>query len=293
MDVTVRPARPDDVEPVLAAVGDTWADHGGDYLPRVLERWVASPDPDDETLVAERDGAPVGVVRVVRLTSTEAWCGGLRVHPEYRGRGVARRLTGRAFAWARERGADVARVLVFSWNGPGLGAARGLGFEPVAEVRTVHPEPAADTGDDAGASVEAAWAFWRSSAACAALDGLGLARGEPWALAELTREDVAAAAADGGLVTVGDGDLRAVAVSTGESTVDGERRADYGAAAWTDRASAAALLGRVGAVAAAAGADRTRLLVPETARAVSDAAAAGVGIDDAPLFVLAADLSRR
>lgn len=117
MSPTSRPARPDDAEAVAAFTEDTWAERGGDYVPRVFESWVrenesdGSGGPEAHTVVAtDDDDQPIGLLRSVLLTPTEAWGGGLRVDPSHRGEGVAVALQRAGFDWARERGAEVARV---------------------------------------------------------------------------------------------------------------------------------------------------------------------------------------
>lgn len=301
MTPTIRPARYDDVEAVNAFTEDTWPEHGGDYVPRVFESWARENEAGAGafTLVAtDEDDVPIGLLRTVLLSQGEAWCGGLRVDPDHRGEGIAVALERAGFDWAGERDATVARAMVFGWNAAGLGVARAAGFEPATEFRWVHPDPTA--GDPAAAIAspdpDAAWAFWRTSDARDHLGGLALDPTEPWALSTLTRERVAAAADEGRLVAVGDDELRGFAVRVRVAEYPGdhggtERWAEYAVAAWTDAATAADLLDVVAADAANAGADRTRVLVPETVRAVSDVALARVEVADVPDFVLAAELT--
>ncbi|WP_336002070.1 GNAT family N-acetyltransferase [Halorientalis halophila] len=305
-DLAVRQAGPDDHEAVAEFTEDSWPDREvSDYLPRVFPEWVESDGPDQRTFVATVDGTPAGVCQGVLLSDHEAWAQGMRVAPDARGLGLAHRLTDAVFDWAADRGATVCRNLVFSWNVQGLGTSRGVGFEPVTEFRWVHPEPDADA--DAGAEAEpdhvvaddrpdAAWSYWQRSDANRALRGLTLAPDESWAVRELTR-DVLRRAAD---------ETRVFAVSTDEGTramayrardydsaESGERIAEYGVAAWANHPAARSLFAAIARDAAAVDADRTRVLIPETARAVSDAAAVGVEIGEEPDFVLEADLTGR
>lgn len=301
-DVAVRPAEPDDHEAVVGFTRDTW--ETGDYLPHVFEEWVRTDGDSQRTLVAEVGGEVVGVVQVVLLSDWEAWGQGIRVHPDYRGQGVSMALTRACFDWARERGAVVQRAMVFSWNVQGLGQARASGYEPVAEFRWAHPrpDPAADP-TRAGPSAEvvadpdAAWSLWTASAARTALSGLTLDDGESWALSELTRDRLARAADDDALFAVRtDAGIRGFAHrvrSYEREDDDGIERtwAEYGIAAWRDADAARAVFDAIRRDAARAGADRTRVLVPETPGAVSDAALARVEVDGEPDFVMAADLT--
>lgn len=301
MDLTVRPATAADVEPVADFTEGTWPDRRPDYLPRVFDRWVSEAGEDRRPLVAVADGRPVGVVHVALLGRNEAWCQGLRIHPQHRRRGIAERLTTAAFDWAADRGAVVARVLVFAWNAAGLGFARAVGFEPVSAFRWGHPEP--DAGDapahepptverirtptDAGS----AWQFWQRSDARTALAGLALAADEPWTLVDLDRSTLEAAAREGRLLVVADGGIRAFAFHRRDLDRDGVRWAEYGAAAWTDRSTARWVLAGIARDAADRGADRIRVPVPETARALTAVAGAGVDLGESAYVVLAADLT--
>lgn len=323
MDLTVRPARTDDAERVAAISADTWPDREvDDYVADAFPEWVGTDGPDQRTLVAEREGTVIGVVQASLLTAHEAWVAGLRVDPADRGEGVAVGLTGAALDWARGRGAAVARNIVFSWNVPSLGLSRRTGFRPCTEFRFAHPDPDPDPDPEpepslsVGARADAGWSFWTGSDARTALAGLALDGGRAWALSELTRADVREAADEGRLLTVHGGGTRGLALRTrvydrevdggdsgdsgddarGGGTAGGDGAdpvtwAEYGVGAWADAGAARALCRAVARDAADAGADRTRLLVPEGVRWASDAATGRVPLADAPDFVLAADLS--
>lgn len=295
MDATIRRATLDDAPAVIDFTRDTWPEReGGDYVPDVFEDWVETDDETQRTLVAEADGVVAGLVRVTFLSDYEAWCQGIRVRPDYRNSGIATRLNHAAFDWARERGATVARNLVFSWNVGGLVLSRATGFEPVAEFRWTHPDPDPDADPEAGvaADPDAAWTYWGTSGARTALAGLALDLDESWALAELTRERLARAADETRLLVVRRDGARGFAYRVRDYERDGERWAEYGVGAWADPDAARSLFDAVRRDAAAIDADRTRLLIPETPRSVSDAAAAGADPDPEPDFVHAADLTR-
>ncbi|RXK51870.1 GNAT family N-acetyltransferase [Halorientalis pallida] len=300
--VHVRQARAADHDGIVAFTEDTWPDRDvSDYLPRVFPEWVESDGPGQRTFVATVDGDPAGVLQGVILSEYEAWAQGMRVAPDARGLGLAHRLTGAVFDWAVEQGATVCRNLVFSWNAQGMGTSRGIGFEPVSEFRWVHPEPVADASADTDHAVtdhaDAAWIFWQRSDANRALYGLTLAPGESWAVRELRREGLQRLAEETRVFAVqkeGDGTRgMAYRVRDYEPGEGDERVAEYGVAAWADVPAARALFAAIARDAAAVGADRTRVLIPETARAVSDAAYAGIELGEEPDFVLEADLTGR
>ncbi len=308
---TVREARPADADAVAAFTRDTWPDRdASDYLADVFPEWAASDDPDGRTLVVDAGENPpteeiAAVANGAVLSDWEAWVQGMRVAPAHRGEGHAVRLTRALFEWARERGAAVARNMVFSWNAPSLGLSRRAGFEPCTEFRwaTPAPDPDADPSLDAAADPDGTWAFWSGCDARDHLRGLALDADESWALSELTRDRLRAAADDDRLLTVSDGGVRGLTLrnrtyeresgtdteNEGETTT--ETWAEYAVGAWADADAAAALFDAVARDAATVGADRTRVLIPESVEWVTHAAAARAGVSDAPDFVLQADLT--
>ncbi|MFC6729673.1 GNAT family N-acetyltransferase, partial [Natronoarchaeum mannanilyticum] len=194
-DLTVREARADDYDDVVAFTSDTWADRKtGDYLPDVFHDWLAKEDA--RTAIAVDGDTAVGILQCALLSDREAWLQGMRVDPEYRGRGVGGLLVEHLFDWARSEGATVARNMVFSWNQAGLGQSRATGFEPTTEFRWLQPDPTADADHDAhdrlGVTTDpdVAWRYWQESAARDHLRGLALSPEESWAVRELTREDL-------------------------------------------------------------------------------------------------------
>ncbi|AGN00450.1 hypothetical protein L593_02495 [Salinarchaeum sp. Harcht-Bsk1] len=312
-DVTVRQARIDDHEAVAAFTRETWTDRElEDWIPDAFPEWIETDGDDQRTLVATVDGQVAGICQGVLLSPEEAWVQALRVHPDVRGHGVSRRMTDRLLAWCRDRGAVVARNMVFAWNGAGLGQSRASGFDPATELRFASPEPTAEAAPsdhgprDAEAVVDpaAAWRYWTESDAREHLRGLAADDEESWALRELTRSDLDAAAEDDGAIAVRTSD-RTVAmavrsrIDTRPAETDAgaagseETVAVYGATAWDDLEACAALISAIAADAAGIGADDTKVVIPETVRHVSDVAACRVEIGDEPDFVLAADLSGR
>jgi GNAT superfamily N-acetyltransferase len=331
----LRSARPADYEAVAAFTRDTWADReGADYIPRVYHDWIAGDGDDQRTLLfdasdevdAGEAAAPGGdgadevaaIAQVVLLSEWEAWLQGMRVNPDYRRRGLATRLTRACFDWARDRGATVARNWIHSWNVPSLGLSRTAGFEPGIETRWAKPtpDPEATAAVDAagrevgttgrhgparaveGPSAGAAWGFWTRSRTRTALNGLAMDDEETWAVSQLTRDRLAAAAADDRLLVVAGPDgTRGFTCRNRAYTYepDGEAPttyAEYAVGAWApgDVAAASALFAAVGRDAATVDADETRVLCPERVTWVSDAAAAGVALAEEPTFNLEADL---
>jgi GNAT superfamily N-acetyltransferase len=300
-EASVRQARPDDHDAVADFTAGTWADREmTDYVPAVFPEWVAGDGPDQRTVVATVDDHPVGLCQGVRLTADEAWLQGIRVDPAHRGEGHAAAMTAALHDWAAERGAVVARNMIFGWNDAALGAARHHGWEPGASARWVEPDPdgGARPALDVSEDVAAAWAHWTDSAARAWLDGLALDDEESWALSELTRRRLERMAADGRVLAVVDATARAMTVRAGireEETEGGDtrRHVDYAVASWDDLDAGRSLLDAVRADAAEIGAETARVPIPETPGAVADAATARAPLSDEPFYVWRADLSDR
>ncbi|MFB6072066.1 MAG: N-acetyltransferase family protein [Halobacterium sp.] len=302
--LTVRQATADDYEDVAAFTSDIWADRGGDYIPDVYHDWIAGDGDDQRTFVVDAGDDVAGILQLVMLSEHEAWAQGMRTNPEFRGVGAARMLNDAGFEWAADRGATVARNMVFSWNDAGLGAARASGFEAGVEFRWASPDPdpdalaAVDADADVGGNPDAAWRHWQRSDASRVLSGLALDRGETYALSELTPATLRAAADEERVFTVQDDRTTAMAFRTREYEREGDdgdpvQYVEYGAASWADADAARALFAAIREDAAALGADETRVLIPESARHVSDAAVVRANPSDEPKFVLECDLTDR
>ena len=137
--VTIREARLDDVEAILAFATDTFP--WGDYIPQFLEEWITD---DGAVHVACIDDVPVGMMRLSFLSDSELWSQAARVHPDHRGRRIASALQDAQVAWARERGGLIIRMQVEDDNEPSIAHAMRYGFKRAASVvRAVRPVGAA------------------------------------------------------------------------------------------------------------------------------------------------------
>jgi len=131
----VRPARPSDRAPLLEFISRIWGGH--DYIPHVLDEWIA--ERRARTFVVEVDGRPVGMNRVNFLEDGSAWFEGARIHPGFRGQGLASMLGRNGIKVARRRGAEVIRLATGSLNRASRRQVLKIGFHEVSRMSMYVP----------------------------------------------------------------------------------------------------------------------------------------------------------
>jgi len=96
--------------------------------------------------VWEEDGHTVGLTNVIRMGNTDQWLiGNVGVLPDYRRRGIARKLVDASVAFARERGAQSIVLDVIDGNVPAYNLYLKLGFEHYSgQTQLVYDAGAAD-----------------------------------------------------------------------------------------------------------------------------------------------------
>ena len=134
--MTVRPARPEDLDEILALVREL-AQYERDPDAVVFDRdefarHVFGPDNVASALIAEVDGAVAGFAIYYRTFSTwlgrdGIWLEDLFVRPEYRRQGIAREL------FDQLRALTTGRIewSVLDWNEPAHSFYRTLGAAPL------------------------------------------------------------------------------------------------------------------------------------------------------------------
>ena len=123
---TVRPARPDDREPVLVFCRETWGPGSRDYLEETWEPWLHSDA--GRLVVADSGDQPIGVCFVRLVSKEEAYLQGMRVHPGHRRRRVATQLARYCLNYAAGQGRHLVRLATAEENLGAKRAAEGLGF---------------------------------------------------------------------------------------------------------------------------------------------------------------------
>lgn len=188
--IAIRPAQPADKAPVLAFCQQTFA--WGDYIDRVWDDWIATPDA--ELAVVTLADAPVGVGFVMLLSPDEAWYQGVRIAPAARRQGIGAALTRHCLHRARELGAHVMRTIVANDNGASQAMMRQAGMATVGTYVPFTAPTTAITPDarlgprisqPGPARLEAIWS-WLEHSNLAALTGGMLLDG--WRAQALTDE---------------------------------------------------------------------------------------------------------
>jgi GNAT superfamily N-acetyltransferase len=135
MVTRVRPARQADKAPLLSFIKDVW--NGHDYIPYVWDEWLHSKN--GEMFVVEVDGVPVGMNRVRFLEDGSAWFEGARVHPAYRGRGLATMLGENSMRFASSKGVRVFRLTSGSHNRAAHRQIARIRFKEVSRFSVYEP----------------------------------------------------------------------------------------------------------------------------------------------------------
>ena len=135
MESEIRPARPSDKAPLMSFIREVWGGH--DYIPYVWDWWLK--DRTGRMFVVEVDGVPVGMNRVRFLEDGSAWFEGVRVHPDFRGKGLATMLGENSMKVAMERGVRVFRLTSGSRNWLAHRQIARIRFEEISRFSAYEP----------------------------------------------------------------------------------------------------------------------------------------------------------
>jgi len=112
LPISFRRITTDDKPRILEICAGIWDGH--DYVPSVLDAWLAA---DDADLIGVLAGdALVGFGHCVWMSPTYAWFEGLRIDSAWRNRGIARALHERMLEWAYGAGATRVGLSVYLDN---------------------------------------------------------------------------------------------------------------------------------------------------------------------------------
>mgnify|MGYP000844805119 CR=1 FL=1 len=144
-----------------AAVADICATvwDGNDYLPEAFDEWVAAPRGTAWFVGAEVDGRLAGLGRLVRFAPGEYWLEGMRVHPDFRRRGLAAALHAHLIeVWEQAREPGTLRLVTHCRNDAMLALCARTGFRRLGEF--TFAAAAAEAGPHAFTPLAAADAAW-------------------------------------------------------------------------------------------------------------------------------------
>lgn len=128
-ELVCRAALPLDTPAVLELTRHIW--NGHDYIPFVWQDWLA--DAEGFLAVAEYGNRIAGMGKLTRLAEDEWWLEGLRVHPDFEGRGFATHIHRYLMERWRALGKGVIRLATASKRIPVHRICAKLGFQKVAE----------------------------------------------------------------------------------------------------------------------------------------------------------------
>src|SRR3989442_9938933 len=128
MTVIVREAKPSDKKPLMHFVTKTWGGH--DYIPSVWDEWLR--DKGGKMFVVEVDEKLVGMNRVRLLKDGTGWLEGVRIHPDFRGKGLASLLGEKSMKYASNLGVSTFRLASSSRNKAAHRQVAKMGFSEVA-----------------------------------------------------------------------------------------------------------------------------------------------------------------
>lgn len=144
--IVCRPALPKDTPDVMELTHRIW--EGEDYVPEVWADWLA--DPEGLLAVAEYSGRVAGLGKLTRLSADEWWMEGLRVHPDFEGRGIASHLNDYVLDYWRRNGSGVIRLATGSYNEPVHHMCQRSDFHKVAEYTSYIAAPLPSRPTEAG-----------------------------------------------------------------------------------------------------------------------------------------------
>jgi GNAT superfamily N-acetyltransferase len=141
---TLRPARPDDAEALVALIRELAEYeqllHLVEVTPDALRAQLFGPRPAAEAVMAEVEGRAVGFALFFANFSTFLGRPGLYledlfVRPSWRGHGIGKALLQHLGALAVERGCGRFEWSVLDWNAPAIGFYERMGAQLLPEWR--------------------------------------------------------------------------------------------------------------------------------------------------------------
>ncbi|MBN1537471.1 MAG: GNAT family N-acetyltransferase, partial [Anaerolineales bacterium] len=124
-----RPALPKDTPDVKELTRTIW--NGHDYVPLVWNTWLT--DPEGLLAVAEYGGRIIGLGKLTQLTENEWWLEGLRVHPDFQGRGIGSYLMKYLYEHWEQKAGGIVRLATANYNVSIQHLNDRFGFQKIGE----------------------------------------------------------------------------------------------------------------------------------------------------------------
>lgn len=131
MAVKIRKLRQSDRADITEISRHVWEGH--DYLPSVAEEWLKDKTCHFYGIVADDHVVAVGNLHLLERGRT-GWMEGLRVHPDYRGKGYANEITRYLVRKAEDLGVRRLRYTTSDENAASLNLAKMAGFSRLLEM---------------------------------------------------------------------------------------------------------------------------------------------------------------
>ncbi len=119
-----------DKEYIFGWLKEIWSGH--DYIPLVWDNWMN----EGEFLAVYDEGKPIAIWHIKWLGDI-AWLEGMRVKPDYQGRGIAKLANKYSIKLARDKGIKKALLITMIDNKPARKSLESIGFTNVAAYTRV------------------------------------------------------------------------------------------------------------------------------------------------------------
>ncbi len=100
-----------------------------DYISKIGPSYIN----DGTVIVGEETGTITGFLKIEELIDNTSWLGGLRVHPDFRRKGIAMQLTREAVNMGKVRGHTATRILISTDNVASIELSKKSGFKIISE----------------------------------------------------------------------------------------------------------------------------------------------------------------
>ncbi len=127
----IRRATKDDKDGIIEISSQIW--EGYDYVPHVVDKWIE--DETGEFTVVESEGRVAGFVKTDLLREGEYWLQGIRVHPDFRGKGFGKVMTEYLIDNLKVKGYRSIELSTFVENYESLHIIEKYGFRKKADFK--------------------------------------------------------------------------------------------------------------------------------------------------------------